>query len=66
MNVDCLTGMPTGAPYSACKTEGNEAIVDRWLTSFWGDDYNPAIVDELAAPDIFFSQSLHLPRIGPV
>jgi predicted ester cyclase len=66
MNVDRLTEMPTGAPSSACKTEGNKAIVDRWLTSLWGNDYDPAIVDELAAPDIFFSHSLHIPRIGPV
>jgi predicted ester cyclase len=66
MNVDRLTEMPTGAPSSARKTEENKAIVDRWLTSFWGNDYNPAIVDELAAPDVFFSYSLHMPRIGPV
>ena len=66
MKVDRLTEMPTDASSSACKTEENKAIVDRWLTSFWGNDCNPAIVDELAAPDIFFSHSLHMPRIGPV
>jgi predicted ester cyclase len=66
MKVDRVTEMPTDASSSACKTEENKAIVDRWLTSFWGNDCNPAIVDELPAPDIFFSHSLHMPRIGPV
>ena len=66
MNVDHLTEMPMGVTSFASKTGENKAIVDRWLTSFWGNDYNPAIVDELAAPDIFFSHSLHMPRIGPV
>jgi predicted ester cyclase len=66
MNVDRFTEMPTGAPSSPRKEEENKAIVDRWLTSFWGKDYDPAIVDELAAPNIFFSYSLHMPRIGPV
>jgi hypothetical protein len=54
MNVDRFTEMPTGAPSSPRKEEENKAIVDRWLTSFWGKDYDPAIVDELAAPNIFF------------
>ena len=66
MKVDRLTEMPTDASSSACKTEENKAIVDRWLTSIWGNGCNPAIVDELAAPDIFLSNSLHMPRIGPV
>ena len=27
------------------------AIVGRWFTEFWDDDFNPARIDELAAPD---------------
>ena len=30
--------------------EENKAIVGRWFTEFWGKDFNPAIIDELAAP----------------
>jgi predicted ester cyclase len=44
--------------------EDNKAIVGRWFTEFWGPDYNPDVVDELAAPDIRFEYSLHAPRRG--
>jgi predicted ester cyclase len=39
--------------------EENKAIVGRWFTEFWGSDFNPAVIDELAAPDIRFEYSLH-------
>jgi predicted ester cyclase len=42
----------------------NEAVVGRWFTEFWGKIYNPAVVDELAAPDILLKYSLHEPRHG--
>ena len=35
-------------------------LVDR----FWGKDFDPAVVDELAAPDIRFEYSLHAPLRG--
>ncbi len=44
--------------------EANKAVVGRWFTEFWGPDYNPAVVDELAAPDIRFEYSLHAPLRG--
>ncbi len=44
--------------------DDNKAIVGRWFTEFWGPDYNPAVVDELAAPDIRFEYSLHAPCRG--
>jgi predicted ester cyclase len=65
MSVNRLTAMPAGLPSSPRKEETNKTIVDRWLTSFWGKDYDSAIVDELAAPGIFFSYSLHTPRVEP-
>ena len=46
------------------KEQDNKAIVGRWFTEFWGDTWNPAIVDELAAPDILLQYSLHAPRRG--
>jgi predicted ester cyclase len=66
MNVNRFTELQAGAPPSPRKEEENKAIVDRWLEGFWGEDYNPAIVDEFAASNIFFSYSLHMPRSGPV
>lgn len=44
--------------------EENKAIVGRWFTEFWGSDFNPAVIDELAAPDIRFHYSLHKPMTG--
>lgn len=62
--------MNCGSPFQnagGCRKEvENKAIVDRWLASFWGKDYDPAIIDELASTNLYFSHSLHMPRIGPV
>jgi predicted ester cyclase len=66
MSADRLTEMSTDPSTSSRKEEENKVIVDRWLTNFWGKNYNLAIVDELAARDIFFNHSLHTPRVGPV
>jgi predicted ester cyclase len=45
-------------------TENNKEIVGRWFKEFWGNPWNPKIVDELAAPDILLQYSLHEPRRG--
>jgi hypothetical protein len=37
--------------------EDNKAIVGGWFTEFWGERFNPDVIDELAAPDIRFSYS---------
>lgn len=42
----------------------NKAIVVRWFASFWGASCDPAIVDELAAPDVLLQYSMHNPRRG--
>ena len=44
--------------------EGNKAIAGRWFTEFWGPRYNPDVIDELAAPDIRFEYSMHVPCRG--
>jgi predicted ester cyclase len=44
--------------------EENKAVVGRWFTEFWGSDFNPGVIEELAAPDIRFEYSLHAPRRG--
>lgn len=45
-------------------TEDNKAIVGRWFTEFWGENFNAAVIDELAAPEIRFEYSLHAPCRG--
>jgi len=44
--------------------EENKAVVGRWFTEFWGPEYNPGVIDELAAPDIRFEYSMHAPCRG--
>jgi predicted ester cyclase len=44
--------------------EDNKAVVGRWFTEFWGPDFNPGIIDEVADPDIRFEYSLHAPCRG--
>ncbi len=46
------------------KEQDNKAIVARWFEGFWGNPFNPAIVEELAAPDMLLQYSLHEPRRG--
>jgi predicted ester cyclase len=46
------------------KEQDNKAIVGRWFTEFWGNPWNPRVVDELATPDIRLQYSLHAPRRG--
>ncbi len=45
-------------------TENNKAVVGRWFAEFWGPDFTPAVIDELAAPDIRFEYSMHGPCLG--
>jgi predicted ester cyclase len=52
------------AEASASVPSQNEAVVGRWFTEFWGKTYNPAVIDELAAPDMLLKYSLHKPRHG--
>ncbi len=44
--------------------EDNKAVVGRWFAEFWGPDYNPGVIDELAAPDMRFEYSMHAPCRG--
>ena len=46
------------------KEDDNKALVGRWFTDFWGENYDLQIVDELAAPDMLLQYSLHEPRRG--
>jgi predicted ester cyclase len=44
--------------------EDNKAVVGRWFAEFWGPEYNPAVIDELADPEIRFEYSMHAPCRG--
>jgi predicted ester cyclase len=46
------------------KESSNKEIVGRWFAAFWGNPWDPAIIDELAAPNILLQYSLHAPRRG--
>ena len=46
------------------KEQENKAIVGRWFTEFWGNPWNPKVIEELAAPDMLLQYSLHAPRRG--
>ncbi len=46
------------------QVQDNKAIVGRWFTEFWGNPWNPKVIDELAAPDMLLQYSLHAPRKG--
>jgi predicted ester cyclase len=46
------------------KEQENKEIVGRWFTEFWGNPWNPKVIDELAAPNMLLQYSLHEPRRG--
>jgi predicted ester cyclase len=46
------------------KEQDNKAIVGQWFEGFWGNPWNPGIIDDLAAPDMLLQYSLHAPRRG--
>ena len=46
------------------REQDNKAIVGRWFEGFWGNPWNPKIIEELAAPDMLLQYSLHAPRRG--
>jgi predicted ester cyclase len=46
------------------REQDNKAVVGCWFDGFWGNPWNPQIIDELAAPDMLLKYSLHAPRRG--
>ena len=46
------------------KESDNKGIVSRWFTEFWGEQFNPGVIEDLAAPDMLLKYSLHEPRKG--
>ncbi len=46
------------------REQENKEIVGRWFAGFWGNPWNPKVVEQLAAPDMLLQYSLHAPRRG--
>lgn len=46
------------------REQDNKALVGRWFEGFWGNPWNPQIIDEVAAPNMLLQYSLHAPRRG--
>jgi predicted ester cyclase len=42
----------------------NKNAVARWFREFWGNPWNPRIVNELATADIFMHYPMHEPKKG--
>jgi predicted ester cyclase len=61
--ASCLAGVQTSGTTNS-KIQDNKAVVGRWFKEFWGNPWNPAIVDELATPQMLLQYSLHAPRRG--
>src|SRR5690348_8245361 len=59
-----LGTLPLHADEDTTLQSRNKAVVERWFTEFWGKTYNPAVIDQLAAPDMLLKYSLHKPRHG--
>ncbi|AOO59867.1 hypothetical protein AN237_25270 (plasmid) [Raoultella ornithinolytica] len=43
----------------------NKELVAKWFDSVWGANYNPEVIRELAADDIFFHYPMHGEFRGP-
>jgi predicted ester cyclase len=45
-------------------TQNNRTIVATWFKEFWGNPWNPRIINELAAADIVLHYRMHEPKRG--
>jgi predicted ester cyclase len=45
-------------------SQDNKQVVARWFKEFWGNPWNPRIVDELGTPDIVVHYPMHDPKKG--
>src|SRR6202051_806256 len=68
-----LVNLLEGGADASCTASGeskmsrehdNKTVVGCWFDGFWGNPWNPQIIDELAAPNMLLQYSLHAPRRG--
>ena len=55
---------PAQANGAGRMSEHNKEIVGRWFREFWGNPWNPEIIDQLATPDILVHYPMHEPKKG--
>ena len=56
--------VPTIDRWRGSVLNDNKTIVARWFKEFWGNPWNPDIIQELAAPDILVHYPMHEPKKG--
>ncbi|MDB5378853.1 MAG: hypothetical protein JWR00_3299 [Rubritepida sp.] len=44
--------------------QDNKDIVRRWFVKFWGEHYDPQVVEDFAARDMVLFHTSHMPRRG--
>lgn len=64
LGVASATRAETPVDGGSSRLKQNKAIVGRWFTEFWGNPWNPKVIEDLAAPDMLLQYSLHAPRRG--
>ena len=47
-------------------SQDNKTIVTRWFTEFWGNPWNPGVINDLATTDIVMHYPMHDPKRGRV
>jgi predicted ester cyclase len=63
-SISRAEGQQREKEFPMSKEQENKAVVGRWFKEFWGNPWNPGVVDELSTPDILLQYSLHAPRRG--
>ncbi|WGS14278.1 ester cyclase [Bradyrhizobium sp. ISRA443] len=59
-----MIATPASANGDDAMSEDNKSVVARWFREFWGNPWNPRIVDELATADIVVHYPMHEPKRG--
>jgi hypothetical protein len=60
-----ILSTPRRAEANSTVQARNKSIVARWYAEFWGKTYCPAVIEEVASPEITLKHSLHRALIGP-
>jgi predicted ester cyclase len=46
------------------KEQTNKAVIAKWFKGYWGNPWNPSVVDELTVPEVVVHYPLHGPWKG--
>jgi predicted ester cyclase len=59
-----LRANPQSANGDDLMSQDNKEVVSRWFREFWGNPWNPKVIDELATSDILVHYPMHEPKKG--